>query len=1796
MAENETASAASGLPTSATGGPTLSHLPWAMIPSFKPGETDINEYTKKLEFLAHLWPPEHLNHLAPRAAMLCEGSSFKRIMRLDATKLKVNSMDGVKLLVTTLGGIWGKSNLEDKFERFERAIFTTVQRQDEAHESYLARHDVQFEELLQMGVGFEEVRAYVLLRNSGLSAEDKKKLIVDAKGALEYKSIVSSLKLLGSKFSHELQTGNRSTARNKTYDVNAVFDDEPPACFAEEETAYVGEMWDEGEIPFDENDPDAVVCMQFEDSLVDALQGDPDLAACYNTYVDARKRLSDRNKNRGFWVPNKGHGPNVKGKFKGKPKGWGKGRKPLAQRILESECRRCGARGHWKAECPLNRSSSTSTAMNSAKDSAFAGLATALTSQGSDDADMIPMPSSMDVPRFTLVEENHEAFCFMGQEGKHAMSVKHLTPDRLSRFLNAVKGRLSPPQKSQSETQPPMFVPTEASESVAMFVSHGPYGIVDLGASQTVIGQTQLNDLWNHLPKDVQAQTHRVPCSTVFRFGNSSTVTCQYALLIPLAKWYVKLCVVESQTPFLISNNVFRTLGARIDTAQDEVQFASLGFSMKLSLSEKKLYLVDFCELIRKAQQSGTSAPKTAEKPLPVMHVHEGLSPSVSDVESRSVAEISVKCDPVDQSHSVFSDVQQQSSVVGRSVCSRRGTEAGGRVPEDVVCPALRSSHQLRRDEAEPALHRCGEGRSKVREVVCQEVCQERETKSSLLPVLPEPVCGAHGAHSGTLGPGRSTRESSSSELTSQSQVCPSSLSTAIRGGQLVRRGLGTILECASRSESTRGTIEFHGRDSCADRAADPSPVPDGDGPEPASTVDDVRAGHDASEFRSWICDENGCQVLKQTPEQVVDQAYFQDVLNNQVDRANWVYEEMWTYWKKKHPQFQLHEFQRHFSTSHCDLLEVYCSEDSQLTQQTSKLGLNAQRFSLRHGDLSTFQGRCKLYDVLWVLRPQHVWTAPRCGPWSNWNRFNASKSPELADRIMAERRSENVHLLLCDALFRVQDWRGDFFHFHLEQPQGSELAFQKEMETIIENTFKAICDMCTAGKLKHPTSHDYLRKRTQILTTSEIVWRTIQRSQCVGEHHHDSVAGSCKPLGQHRMAVSKFSELYTATFGHRVGRAIQCSCQVSEKVFGLRSQSAFVTEPAHETPEPKRRRLSGKFHPEQLFAPLSSETSVSHSSVSSSSNQLPESQQLPTISTLLEMAEQCAPRVGKAVFQDGPLFHAIQTRYPDKQVVVVDVCRGVDRLRTCPIGSKGLAPFRRSFGKRRTDLQVIEDPEWESWETLSRRQQIRSGTPAKIRVTIFATNKRLNHSSDESLAEDKRVRFSEKPEAIANPSNPHENNPDNTDSNPNNTHDVTLPSPDTSNPIKCQDHGPRFHSLDSQMQNLIKKVHQNLGHPDNRVLQLALRRAGWPERDVVACSDFRCPTCVEHQLPKVARPGKLSSPKDFNDHVSFDGAEWRDPQGKPYPFYHFIDSATNFHVAIPYQQRTTEGLIDAFSTAWLRWAGPPKSLMFDSTTEANSELFAHFLQEQAIQSYVIPTDAHWQLGRAERHGATLLRMIDKYHEEKPIRNAEDFNQCLLQLCHAKNAMSRHEGYTPELWVLGKMKPIPGSNMTDFLDSASFRGLDCESTEGSRFQEQLAKREAARVAFIRADHCANLRRALHARSRPDRMHFSVGDFVMYWKSGKGVEPGSWHGPAKVLMLEQPNMVWIWLAIWLVCLDAPRNMCDNCQLMKPDRSPNRIDRCSNCLKEVERVFFNFGNCPTRTILQLQWWTHRCTTTE
>ena len=123
--------------------------------------------------------------MAPRAALQCKGSAFQKIIRVPPEKLKVNSIDGIKLLITTLG-VWGKTELEDRFEKFERAIYAVSQKMAALNESYLARHEILFEDLVNQNCTFNDMRVYILLRNSALSQEDKKKMIVEAKDLLKY--------------------------------------------------------------------------------------------------------------------------------------------------------------------------------------------------------------------------------------------------------------------------------------------------------------------------------------------------------------------------------------------------------------------------------------------------------------------------------------------------------------------------------------------------------------------------------------------------------------------------------------------------------------------------------------------------------------------------------------------------------------------------------------------------------------------------------------------------------------------------------------------------------------------------------------------------------------------------------------------------------------------------------------------------------------------------------------------------------------------------------------------------------------------------------------------------------------------------------------------------------------------------------------------------------------------------------------------------------------------------------------------------------------------------------------------------------------------------------------------------------------------------------------------------------------------------------------------------------------------------------------------------------------------------
>ena len=831
---------------------------------------------------------------------------------------------------------------------------------------------------------------------------------------------------------------------------------------------------------------------------------------------------------------------------------------------------------------------------------------------------------------------------------------------------------------------------------------------------------------------------------------------------------------------------------------------------------------------------------------------------------------------------------------------------------------------------------------------------------------------------------------------------------------------------------------------------------------------------------------------------------------------TNWVAQEMWEHFAQKgiFPNSTM------LKQCRADLFEVYCNYDSQLTKQAQNQGLWAERHCLDDGDLTLPEGRKRLYDRLLQLRPRDIWLSPKCTAWCKWNEFNRSRSPELAAKIMQAREDDMVHLLLCDALFQFQTCRSPDCHAHLEQPSGSQMLYQEEMSAILEQSYIGRCDMCQAGRLQHPETQKPLQKRTQVVTTSQIMYRRIETLQCNHMHEHDTVAGSCRHPQLGRILVSQFSELYTRTFAEKVIRCLQCSRNVGERNW-TPTEFAMVTRPAESEdnsnmPSLKCRRIGEKQAPSAAY------------------QQLQEQQKLER---MVQCAMKIAPKVGKRFFMEGELVQEVQKSFPDMKIVGVETCKGADRCGPPPKEiSSQRAPFRRTLGINRQTSQVFCDETWEEWHLLKRKQLIRNCQPARLLITVFAQS--LKPVENDAMCEpgsssspiprasgeapedsSKRIRLTEpEPNETVQPEQKpmHVQNPD--------------PEPSG---VRAE-HGLKFMQLSAEQRQQLIRMHNNLGHPDSTLLGNVLKDQKWPPEAIEGIKDMHCSACFERQKPRLARPSHLGEPRQFNDLVAIDSIKWTNAQGQHFLFYHIIDTGSNYHVAIPCEHRpNSEQLSQLFNKYWINWAGPPKMLLHDSAGEFCSEEFARYLQGYDFRSSTIPAEAHWQLGRCERHGAILQAMLEKWQVHHPISCFSDFEMALSHNVAAKNSLSRHRGYSPEILVLGKSRHVPACNTNEevgpadwLADNASNSSVHTHDAEVQSFMRNLSMREQARIAFVKADHDMKLRRSLLRRSRPDRGQFLPNQWVMYWRSGKGTLPGSWHGPARVIMPESQGIVWV----------------------------------------------------------------------
>eukprot|EP00435_Cladocopium_sp_Y103_P049983 s529_g15.t1 len=78
-----------------------------------------------------------------------------------------------------------------------------------------------------------------------------------------------------------------------------------------------------------------------------------------------------------------------------------------------------------------------------------------------------------------------------------------------------------------------------------------------------------------------------------------------------------------------------------------------------------------------------------------------------------------------------------------------------------------------------------------------------------------------------------------------------------------------------------------------------------------------------------------------------------------------------------------------------------------------------------------------------------------------------------------------------------------------------------------------------------------------------------------------------------------------------------------------------------------------------------------------------------------------------------------------------------------------------------------------------------------------------------------------------------------------------------------------------------------------------------------------------------------------------------------------------------------------------------------------------------------VPADAHWQLGRAERHGDVAREIANRLIVHHGTQTATEMEEVLTMAAFAKNQLIRRAGVSPSQWLFGRSPRIPGSLLSE---------------------------------------------------------------------------------------------------------------------------------------------------------------------
>ncbi len=343
---------------------------------------------------------------------------------------------------------------------------------------------------------------------------------------------------------------------------------------------------------------------------------------------------------------------------------------------------------------------------------------------------------------------------------------------------------------------------------------------------------------------------------------------------------------------------------------------------------------------------------------------------------------------------------------------------------------------------------------------------------------------------------------------------------------------------------------------------------------------------------------------------------------------------------------------------------------------------------------------------------------------------------------------------------------------------------------------------------------------------------------------------------------------------------------------------------------------------------------------------------------------------------------------------------------------------------------------------------------------------------------------------------------------------------------------------VNPEVASVLKRVHQNLGHPPNKELVKHLKIAGASENVLRAAEQLVCRTCAKSTKAPLHKVSAPVAALDFNEAVALD-IIWLDTVDvKNTPALNVVDLASTYQVVVPLNSTKSSDVSEAFVSGWIQWAGAPGFVLVDLDS-AFKDKFLSLMDQKSIVVRAAAGQAHWQNGVAERHGGSWKLIWSKLVEDKLVTR-EELVEAAAFVSDAKNQLRNRSGYSPRQWVFGSNGRQP-HDLLD-MDAQEVEAMDLASPD-DKFARTQVLRVGAKAAFYACQSKEAVQRAINHKPRVDTKDFETGDLVYAYREvrqGKGKKPkSSWLGPGVIIGREGSNF---WLARGGRCiLAAPEHL-------------------------------------------------------